>query len=103
MNPIDIRHLPLSSKASICWGFFWRGVLASLVSALCGGLLGGIAGFILSLIGVPKAAAATGGVLGLVAGVVFLYLFIRWLLSSRLGSYKLVLVDANDTTVPTPN
>jgi hypothetical protein len=96
MNAIDIKNLPLSSKASICWGFFWRGIVASLGSALCGGVLGAIAGFILGLAGAPKVAAAVGGVLGLGCGAVFLYLLIRWLLSSRLGSYKLVLVNAND-------
>jgi len=99
MNPIDINSLPLSSKASICWGFFWRGLVASLGSALCGGVLGGIAGFIFGLIGVPKAAAIVGGVLGLGCGAFFLYLLVRWLLSSRLGSYKLVLVPAADDKI----
>ena len=96
MNSIDINSLPLSSKASICWGFFWRGIVASLGSTLCGGVLGAIAGFIFGLAGAPKLAAAVGGILGLGCGAFFLYLLIRWLLSSRFGSYKLVLVNADD-------
>lgn len=94
MNPINIKELPFSSKASICWSFFWRGILTVLASSLCGALLGGVAGFFLGLAGVVKAAPIVGGVLGLICGVYFLYLFLRWLLSSRLGSFRLVLIHA---------
>ena len=97
MNPLDIKVLPLSSKVSICWGFFWRSIVTALGSALCGGVLGGIVGFILGLVGVPKAAAAIGVVLGAVCGAFFLYLLVRWLLSSRLGSFRMVLVHADET------
>lgn len=97
MNQIDIKSLPLSAKASISWGFYWRGIVTMLGSAICGGLLGGIVGFILGLVGAPQnAAAVVGGILGLACSVFFLYLLICWLLSSRLGSHKLVLVPADD-------
>jgi hypothetical protein len=97
MNPLDIKELPLSSKARICWGFFWRSIVAALGSALGGGLLGGIAGFLLALAGIPKAVVpVVGGLLGAVCGAFFLYLLVRWLLSSRLGSFRLVLIHADE-------
>jgi ABC-type amino acid transport system permease subunit len=96
LNSIDIDNLPLSSKASLCWSFFWRAIVTSLGSAVCGGLLGGIVGVIFGLAGTPKVAVAVGGVLGIGCGAFFLYVFIRWLLSSRLGRYKLLLVNTDD-------
>ena len=96
MNPLDIKELPFSSKARICWGFFWRGIVITLGSALCAGLLGGVAGFILGVAGLSKAAPAVGGVLGLVSGAFFMYLFLRWLLSSSLGNFRLVLIHAQE-------
>jgi hypothetical protein len=95
MNPLDIKELPFSSKASICWNFFWRGFVIALGSALCGGLLGGIAGFILGFAGLVKAAPVAGGVLGVVVGAYFIYLLLCWLLSSRLGDFRLVLIPAD--------
>ena len=97
MNPLDIKELPLSSKARICWGFMWRGIAMTIGSMLCGGLLGGIAGFGLALVGVPKAAPVVGGILGAITGIFFIYLFVRWLLSSRIGSFRLALVHAQET------
>ena len=96
MTALDIKELPFSSKASICWGFFWRGIAITIGSALGGGVLGGLVGFILGLIGAAKGAAVVGGILGLFVGAFFLYLFVRWLLSSRLGNFRLVLVDAHE-------
>jgi hypothetical protein len=96
MNPLDIKKLPFSSKVRICWGFFWRGIVATLGSALCGGLLGGIAGFILGFAGLHTAAPAVGGALGAIAGAFFLYLLVLWLLSSRLGSFRLALIHADE-------
>ena len=51
MQPVDIASLNFLSKAGICWGFFWRGILISLASLFLGGLLGGLLGFVLEEIG----------------------------------------------------
>ena len=96
MSPLNIKELPFSSKARICWGFLWRGIVITLGSALCGGLFGGVAGFILGLAGLPMAGPTVGGVLGAICGAFFLYLFVRWLLSSRIGSFRLALVHADE-------
>ncbi len=97
MNTLDIKELPFSSKARICWGFFWRGIVVTMGSALCAGLLGAIAGFILALIGATKASVTVvGGVLGTLSGLFFLYLLVRWLLSNRIGDFRLVLIHAEE-------
>ena len=96
MSPLTFTELPPSAKASICWSFFWRGILITIASSLTGAVLGGIAGVVLGLGGIPKAAPAAGGLVGLVAGVLFVYLYVRWLLSSRLGQYRLLLVRADE-------
>ncbi len=36
-----------------------------------------------------------GGLLGLLTGLFFFYLYVRWLLASRLGAFRLVLVLAD--------
>ncbi|MCG2578052.1 hypothetical protein LZ012_13740 [Dechloromonas sp. XY25] len=97
MNILEIKELPLSSKANICWGFFWRGILVTLGSTIVGALIGGVIGFIFAIMGVPKSVGtAVAGMAGLVSGAFFLYLYVRWLLSSRLGGFKLVLVYAHE-------
>lgn len=95
MNAIDIKTLPFSAKAQLCWGFFWRGIVVSICSAICGAVLGGIVGFILGFIGAAKGAVFVGGILGLISGAFFLYVLVRWLLTSNLGRFRLVLVDAH--------
>ena len=104
MSTVDIRMLSFGAKAGICWSAFWRGILVTVGSMLTGGVLGGVVGgimgFVLSLAGIQmqtiqSLAMVVGVLLGLSAGGVFLYIYIRWLLASNLGGYRLVLVEAN--------
>jgi ABC-type amino acid transport system permease subunit len=99
MHPVDIRTLNFVGKAGVCWSFFWRGALVTLGSTLVGGLLGAIAGFVLAMAGLGAGAGlatikTVGMCLGGLTGVAFLYLYVRWLLTARLGRYRLVLVQA---------
>jgi hypothetical protein len=104
MNPLVFQELSLSAKASICWGFFWRGIVATLCSTVCGGLIGEVVGLVLGAIGIPIAIVKViasvypllNSLLGLAVGAIALYLFLRWILASRLGSFRLVLVSADD-------
>jgi len=97
MNPLEINELPLPAKAGICWGFFWRGISITLVSAICGALIGGVIGFVFAMLGLPKTVGpVVAGIAGLVSGAFFLYFYVRWLLSARLGDFKLVLVHAHE-------
>lgn len=97
MNALEIKELPFSSKAQICWGFFWRGIAITIGSALVGAVIGGIAGVVLALVSAPKIslAVASGG-LGAITGAFFLYLYVRWLLTTRLGKFRLVLIHARE-------
>jgi ABC-type amino acid transport system permease subunit len=97
MNTLEIKELPLSSKASICWGFFWRGIFITLGSGLCGALIGGVIGFVIAILGAPKSVGpVVGGVVGVITGAFFLYVYVRWLLTSHLGNFRLVLVHAQE-------
>lgn len=92
MTPIDFKELTTLSQAGIVWGFFWR----CIATALCGALLGGIVGFVLGISGIARSAIPMiGGLLGLLTGLFFFYLYVRWLLASRLGAFRLVLVLAD--------
>ena len=97
MNHLEIKTLPFSSKVSICWGFFWRGIVVTIGSAICGSLAGGVIGFIFAALGMPRSSVTVvAGLAGLTIGFFFLYVLVRWLLSSRLGQFRLVLISASD-------
>lgn len=93
MGIVDISSLPFSSKAGLCWSFFWRGLVIGLGSSLAGGVLGFVIGFVFALVGLPiELIQIVGGLAGLIAGCFFLYVYVKWLLSARLGTYRLQLV-----------
>ncbi len=95
MNALEFNELPFLSKLRICWGFVWRGLCVTLGSTVCGALLGGVIGFVFAMLGFPKTVApliAAG--FGLLIGLGFIYLYVRWILSTRLGQFRLKLVPA---------
>ena len=103
-NILNIKALPFQSKARICWGFFWRSIVLAigcgLSGALIGGIVGGIFGVILSLTGTSDANGLylvhiVSGILGVLWGCFCFYFYIRWLLSSKFGKYRLLLVHAD--------
>ena len=101
MNALEIKELPLLSKGSLCWGFFWRGLLITLASTICGGLIGVVVGIVSVVLGIPKQIGPViAGITGLVSGVCFLYFYVRWLLSARIGEFKLLLVHADEQIQP---
>jgi hypothetical protein len=60
------------------------------------GLVGGMDGFVLGFLGVTEGIAVVAGILGAVYSIFFVYLFLCWLLSSRIGNFRLVLVHAQE-------
>ena len=100
MNPLNITELSLSAKAGICWSFLWRGLLITVGSSVCGGIAGAIVGFILGLAGADAVVPVIAGLLGIAVGVLFIYVWVRWLLSSRLGQFRLMLVRAEEAAQP---
>jgi len=102
MDSVDFTTLPLSSKARIIWGFIWRFILNSLVAMVVAGLLGALIGFFVAVSGLTQSTVVTatlGAVTGLCVQIFFLYFYVRWLLSSRLGTYRLKLVHADDEQI----
>lgn len=104
MDIINIRHSGFGEKAAICWSFFWRAMVITVGSMLTGGLLGGLFGMVFGMAaaagGMSRASLALvaplgGGVIGLLAGFFFLYVYICWLTGPRLGRFRLVLVRAD--------
>lgn len=97
MNKQEITTLPFSAKIAISWSFLWRSVVVGLAAGVCSTVAGGILGFVFALVGMPRSSVPiAAGLVGLLIGFLFLYVFIRWLLSSHLGRFKLVLVNASD-------
>ncbi|WP_394562061.1 hypothetical protein [Aquipseudomonas alcaligenes] len=102
MREVKIKELSLQETLRILWGFLWRGLTISVASVLAGGILGAIFGFIVGLIvamsggsreTIESIAGIGGGVLGLISGIFFFYIYIRWLLSAQFGKYKLALLE----------
>ena len=92
MTSLKFSELPTGARLSLWWSFLWRSFVIALGSALGGGLLGGVAGFILGLAGLHRGAGIVGLVLGAIVGCAFVYLYVYWLLSSRLGKFRLIIV-----------
>ena len=98
MQPLKLSELDFASKASICWSFLWRGILATIGSMVLGFVLGAAFGFDVALVAgggraVMPLIQIGGFFLGAACGVVCLYFYIRWLLGTRLGRFRLLLVS----------
>lgn len=95
MTAIDFTTLPAITRAGVAWSFFWRGVAITIASSLTGALLGATLGFLLGITGAGKSAIPlVGGTLGLLCGLAFFYFYVHWLLTRRLGRFRLTLVPA---------
>jgi GYF domain 2 len=90
---IDVRSLPFTSKAGLVWSFFWRGIMITIASSVAGGLVGGCIGLVMGLAQLPiEMIQVAGGIAGIAVGCFFFYLYVQWLLTSRLGAFRLQLV-----------
>lgn len=92
-----------NDKLRVVWGFFWRGIVVGVLSALGGGILGGVLGFVLGLLGhlagwSVETIRTWGGIVGLFAGLFvglgMLWLYVRWLFRAKWSGYQLRLVRA---------
>ena len=104
IRSLNIADLSLSSKVKVTWSFVWRGLVAAIASTLSGGIVGfivgGFMGGFFSVNGtlspdLIKYIQIVCGSLGVVVGVIFYYLYVKWLLTSKLGAYRLLLVAAD--------
>lgn len=89
----DFRQLPAGAKATLTWSFFWRSIVIGFGSALAGGVLGSVTGFAFDAAGLSlEQVLVVSGFLGVLIGLFFLVLYIQWLLSGRLGPFRLAAV-----------
>ncbi len=98
MDPIDFRQLGAMAKVSICWGFLWRSLVIGLAAGAAGSLLGALVGLVVGGTGEQASVLVLSGLFSLVLGCISLYVYVRWLLTSRLGKYRLVLVLSNQAS-----
>ncbi len=109
MNEISIKQIARGEKWQLIRGIAWRGLIVVIGSNIAGiilaNMIGNMVGAYLAEKGqMPSPDLVTGlSVLGLalsvVIGVVFFYLYVRWLLAAKLGKFRMVLVR-NDTAIP---
>jgi hypothetical protein len=96
LNIVEFGSLPFPAKAALAWSFFWRTVVTTIASSFLGGILGAIIGFVLGFVGFPIGAIQfAGGLLGLGVGLACFFILVQWLLTSRLGKFRLKLVRAD--------
>jgi hypothetical protein len=105
-----IVQVPLSELrggewVSLMWGFFWRGlvytILCAIGGALMGGLAGGVIGAIMGASGssieeIGRITGPVGFLLGLALGIGGLRLYLPWLLGARYGSLRLAVLRVHE-------
>jgi ABC-type amino acid transport system permease subunit len=98
MPSVVFDDLTASEKAGVVWGFFWRGILATIAAGLGGGIAGFILGFLLGLAGhflgwslesVRTGGAILGGIAGVLVGLTLYWQYIRWLFRTKWSGYQL--------------
>ena len=91
----------------VWWAWFWRSLVASLGAGVAGGVIGGVAGAVLGLAGArPSQVVYVTIPIGLVIGFVASILTMKWLLTSKLGEFRISLVSSTAVVgsagAPTP-
>ena len=67
--------------------------MITIASSVAGGLVGGCIGLVMGLAQLPiEMIQVAGGIAGIAVGCFFFYLYVQWLLTSRLGAFRLQLV-----------
>lgn len=101
-NAVAFAEISRAAQLRVIWGFLWRGLLLSLASLIVSMIIGFIVGFV-AAIGLSVAGLeveeytfilrVVGFFLGLAVGLCFSVLYVVWMFASRLGSFRLALVD----------
>lgn len=97
---VDLDALPTQDQFTVYWGFLWRSLVMSLATFLVTFVLSMIAAVFLGLIGLVSgfgsdgfstSQKAVGVIAGIGAGLALTWHFLRWLLQSRMGRFRLLL------------
>jgi hypothetical protein len=101
MSAVVFDELVSSDRFRVFWGFLWRALLITVASTLGGAITGFVLGLVLGVVGdalgwsadsVRTGASILGGLGGLVVGLFFFWLYIKWLFGAKWSGYQLRLV-----------
>ncbi len=107
MENSNISKLPERIELSrnewfiLTWGFFWRGVCIAFLSIFSGAVVGAVLGFlvgtIMGILKVPLQYYITplkvvSFFLGIGINFLFMFVYIKWLLSTNIGPFRLKLI-----------
>ena len=101
MTTSKFSDLTWLTRIGLCWGFLWRGLVATLGSTLAGGIMGGGAGLLLSIAfrltgwcacDYLPIISVVGTGLGIGCGLFAFYLYVGWVLRAKMGEFRLALV-----------
>src|SRR4051812_38281971 len=105
MIVVSMRNLDWRERVGVFWSFLWRALTAAAGTVIVAGTFGIFSGTVVNIAGammgmnkyaVDMPMQIIGGLTGALVGVLSLYILLRWLLRTKLGQYRLVLVDANE-------
>jgi hypothetical protein len=111
MIVVSIRNIEWRDQASLYWSFLWRLLAATAGSLVLAGIIGNFSGIVFNILAAMRGLERhamdmpiliAGGLVGALVALVSFYFLLRWLLKSKLGQYRLVLVEAGevpDTTL----
>lgn len=101
MSVVDFDALDRGARLRVVWGFFWRNSVTTAISMAIAFLVGTVVGYVgalvLAILGVPIGQSAPvlgvlSAIVGIGAGAIMYWVYVDWLLSSKLGRYRLCLV-----------
>lgn len=101
-SPLRFEDLSGRERLAITWAFWWRGLVVTACSTVGGGIAGYFVvalwqvlchafGIVLAPETAMTVAKTIGGAGGLVVGLFFLWLYMRWLFATRLAGFRLRL------------
>lgn len=97
---VDLDSIPSRDQIKVFWGYIWRSYVAWVASFVAALIVAVLAGILLGLFGpvagIPKAnlhktGQIIGFVLAILAGWYFTWHFVRWILKTHIGRYRLLL------------
>jgi hypothetical protein len=102
LKPLRFEELSRRERIAVTWAFWWRGLLVAVGSGVGGGITGYVLialwqsirdafGIVLAPESIMPVAKVIGGAGGLLVGLLFLWLYMRWLFGTRLAGFRLRL------------
>lgn len=83
-------HLSFGERVALTWSLFWRASVVGVLSMIVSGLIGFGVGYALAAAGFSLATVQVAGVIiGLANGLGSWFVYVWWILSARLGKYRL--------------